>query len=63
MITFLFASNFANMLLTDSPFVRYDADLSQVGKDEATAGGAALKKEGYQFDVAHTSLLTRAQVH
>ena len=43
-------------------FVRYDADLSQVGKDEATAGGAALKKEGYQFDVAHTSLLTRAQV-
>jgi len=39
----------------------YDADLSQVGKDEATAGGAALKKEGYQFDVAHTSLLTRAQ--
>lgn len=32
----------------------YNADQSQVGKDEATAGGAALKKEGYQFDVAHT---------
>jgi len=38
----------------------YDADLSQAGKDEATAGGAALKKDDFQFDVAHTSLLTRA---
>merc|ERR1712228_1117051 len=38
----------------------YNADLSQAGKDEATAGGAALKADGFQFDVAHTSLLTRA---
>jgi hypothetical protein len=26
------------------------------------AGGKALKEAGYSFDVAHTSLLTRAQV-
>ena len=30
--------------------------------EEATAGGKALKEAGYKFDVAHTSLLTRAQV-
>lgn len=32
-----------------------------VGKEEAAAAGKALKDAGYQFDVAHTSLLTRAQ--
>jgi len=40
----------------------FDANLSQKGKDEAKAGGVALKEAGYNFDVAHTSLLTRAQV-
>ena len=29
---------------------------------EAVAGGKALKEADYNFDVAHTSLLTRAQV-
>ena len=28
---------------------------------EATRGGQALKAEGFSFDQAHTSLLTRAQ--
>jgi 2,3-bisphosphoglycerate-dependent phosphoglycerate mutase len=32
-----------------------------LGKEEAAAAGKALKDAGYQFDVAHTSLLTRAQ--
>jgi 2,3-bisphosphoglycerate-dependent phosphoglycerate mutase len=40
----------------------YDAALSEQGKQEAVAGGKALKEAGYSFDVAHTSLLTRAQV-
>jgi len=40
----------------------FDAELSDKGVQEATAGGKALKDAGYQFDVAHTSLLTRAQV-
>ncbi len=40
----------------------YDAKLSDKGETEAKAGGKALKDAGYQFDVAHTSLLTRAQV-
>jgi 2,3-bisphosphoglycerate-dependent phosphoglycerate mutase len=31
------------------------------GKEEAAAAGKALKDAGYQFDIAHTSLLTRAQ--
>jgi len=39
----------------------YDAGLSEKGKEEAVAGGKALKDAGYQFDVAHTSVLTRAQ--
>jgi len=38
----------------------YDAKLSDTGKKEANAGGAALKEAGYQFDVAHTSVLSRA---
>ena len=40
----------------------FDANLSAKGVEEATAGGKALKEAGYKFDVAHTSLLTRAQV-
>jgi len=40
----------------------YDANLSTKGMDEAKAGGKALNDAGYTFDVAHTSLLTRAQV-
>jgi len=35
--------------------------LSSSGEQEATAAGKALKAEGYQFDIAHTSVLTRAQ--
>jgi len=38
----------------------FDADLSEKGKSEAAAAGVALAKEGYKFDVAHTSVLTRA---
>lgn len=33
-----------------------------IGKSEAVAAGKAVKNEGLKFDVAHTSLLTRAQV-
>ncbi|CAG9791631.1 unnamed protein product [Diatraea saccharalis] len=40
----------------------YDADLSDKGREEAIAAGKALKSEGYQFDVAHTSVLKRAQI-
>jgi len=40
----------------------YDANLSQKGVEEAKAGGKALADAGYTFDIAHTSLLTRAQV-
>jgi len=39
----------------------FDAHLSEQGVAEAEAGGKALKEAGYSFDVAHTSLLTRAQ--
>nr|ABM55529.1 putative phosphoglycerate mutase [Maconellicoccus hirsutus] len=39
----------------------YDADLSPKGKEEAKAAGKALKDAGYKFDIAHTSVLTRAQ--
>ena len=45
-----------------SNFSRYDAHLSEKGVKEAESGGQALKEAGYKFDVAHTSLLTRAQV-
>ncbi|CAB3380378.1 Hypothetical predicted protein [Cloeon dipterum] len=38
----------------------FDADLSEKGRNEAAAAGKALKEAGYQFDLAHTSLLTRA---
>merc|ERR1712109_98800 len=40
----------------------FDAHLSEKGVKEAESGGQALKEAGYKFDVAHTSLLTRAQV-
>lgn len=39
----------------------FDSDLSEKGIAEAHAGGKALKEAGYQFDVAHTSMLMRAQ--
>lgn len=37
-----------------------DVDLSAAGVREATAAGQLLRKEGFQFDLAHTSLLKRA---
>ena len=37
-----------------------DVDLSDTGREEAKASGALLKDGGYVFDVAYTSLLTRA---
>ena len=37
-----------------------DVDLSAKGVEEATRAGRVLKKEGYDFDLAYTSLLTRA---
>jgi 2,3-bisphosphoglycerate-dependent phosphoglycerate mutase len=37
-----------------------DVDLSEKGVQEATEGGAVLRKEGYVFDVAYTSVLKRA---
>ncbi|KAH8268248.1 hypothetical protein KR026_002421 [Drosophila bipectinata] len=38
----------------------YDAQLTDKGKQEACAAGLALKKGKYKFDIAHTSMLTRA---
>src|SRR6185437_5618235 len=37
-----------------------DIDLSEQGRVEAREAGELLKREGYGFDVAHTSVLTRA---
>ena len=37
-----------------------DVALSEKGVEEATAGGRALRDEGYVFDVAYTSVLKRA---
>jgi 2,3-bisphosphoglycerate-dependent phosphoglycerate mutase len=37
-----------------------DVDLSEKGVAEAQAGAEALKKEGYTFDMAYTSVLKRA---
>ncbi|NLD74898.1 MAG: 2,3-diphosphoglycerate-dependent phosphoglycerate mutase [Chloroflexi bacterium] len=37
-----------------------DVDLSATGVEEATAAGRALKAEGYEFDIAYTSVLKRA---
>nr|XP_002126211.1 phosphoglycerate mutase 1-like [Ciona intestinalis] len=38
----------------------FNADLSPKGKEEANAAGKALKDSGYSFDLAYTSVLTRA---
>jgi 2,3-bisphosphoglycerate-dependent phosphoglycerate mutase len=37
-----------------------DVDLSEKGRQEALEGGRVLKAEGYNFDVAYTSVLKRA---
>jgi 2,3-bisphosphoglycerate-dependent phosphoglycerate mutase len=37
-----------------------DVDLSEKGRQEAKAAGELLKKEGFTFDVAYTSVLRRA---
>ena len=37
-----------------------DVDLTPHGLDEAGRAGALLKAEGYEFDIAYTSVLTRA---
>lgn len=37
-----------------------DVDLSETGRVEAHAAGQLLKQEGFTFDVAYTSVLTRA---
>merc|ERR1712215_109554 len=39
----------------------FDAGLSEKGVEEAKAGGKALKKDKFKFDIAHTSVLQRAQ--
>lgn len=38
----------------------YDAELSEKGRGEAKAAGDLLKKEGFTFDYAYTSVLKRA---
>ncbi|CAH1641294.1 unnamed protein product [Spodoptera littoralis] len=40
----------------------FDSDLSDKGREEASAAGKALKSEGYEFDIAYTSMLKRAQI-
>ena len=37
-----------------------DVDLSEKGHEEAHEGGRLLKQEGYEFDMAYTSVLKRA---
>jgi len=37
-----------------------DVDLSEKGREEAKEGGQVLKRQGYMFDVAFTSVLKRA---
>ena len=37
-----------------------DVDLSEKGKEEASKAGQQLKKEGFVFDMAYTSVLKRA---
>jgi len=37
-----------------------DVDLSETGREEAKKAGELLKQEGFTFDVAYTSVLTRA---
>jgi 2,3-bisphosphoglycerate-dependent phosphoglycerate mutase len=38
----------------------YDVDLSEKGREEAKAAGQLLKREGFKFDQAYTSVLKRA---
>ena len=37
-----------------------DVDLTEQGREEAREAGELLQREGYAFDIAHTSVLTRA---
>jgi 2,3-bisphosphoglycerate-dependent phosphoglycerate mutase len=37
-----------------------DVDLTDAGRDEARAAGELLKREGFAFDIAYTSVLKRA---
>jgi len=37
-----------------------DCDLSDKGREEAKAGGKALKEAGFKFDLAYSSVLKRA---
>ncbi|MEF9996644.1 MAG: 2,3-bisphosphoglycerate-dependent phosphoglycerate mutase, partial [Burkholderiaceae bacterium] len=37
-----------------------DVDLTERGREEARAAGELLKREGYEFDIAYTSVLKRA---
>ncbi len=37
-----------------------DVDLTEQGREEARAAGVTLREAGLEFDVAHTSVLTRA---
>ena len=37
-----------------------DVELSDTGREEAAAGGKALRKEGFDFDICYTSRLKRA---
>ncbi|CAI2378870.1 unnamed protein product [Moneuplotes crassus] len=38
----------------------YDVGLTEQGREEARVAGELLKEKGFQFDVAHTSVLKRA---
>lgn len=38
----------------------HDVDLTPQGQEEAVQAGKLLKERGFEFDVAHTSVLTRA---
>ena len=38
-----------------------DVDLTELGREEAKAGGEKLKARGTKFDIAFTSVLKRAQ--
>lgn len=38
----------------------HDVDLTETGETQARAGGQVLKEKGFEFDLAYTSVLTRA---
>ena len=40
----------------------HDVPLTALGETEARAAGVTMKHEGLRFDIAHTSVLTRAVV-